>query len=537
MKGINTKTFANKKSNSCTKKLNIPSNDIDYKLVFIIFVGILVRVLEFGNMPYGFNQDEAFAGYEAFSLLKYGVDSHGYPNPCYFVSWGSGMNVLESYLAIPFMALFGCSVITLRLPQLILACISIPVFYLLLKRVFGRTTALWGTAILAVCPWHIMLSRWGLESNLAPSLLLIGLYFLLLGTDNSKFFVLSAVFYGIALYSYAITWVIVPLTIFLCGYYLLIIDRKIQIKYVLIACFVLLLFAAPLILFLLVNKNIIPEIVTPFLSVPKMLEMRAAEISLKNLISPNAYYNFFNIFINQTDNLIWNSTDQFGMFYKISLPFIFIGIAVLVTKAIKSIKDKCFSYDMFVLLAAISSFLGCVAISNLNINKSNSFHFYTLIFLCVGINQTVKLFSNPNLVKKAIVCAYTVMFVFFCSFYFGNYQNTIASDFRYGVGEAIEYAKEQQFELVYVDSSVYHSQVLFFDQTPNDVYRSTVKYNNYPSAYLNAKEFSNYVFTSNYSVLDKTGAYIIRSDMANTFESNGYNVKYFDNYAVAVYNG
>ena len=177
-----------------SKVLCLSSKKTDYKLAFILLIGILVRIWEFGNMPFGFNQDEAFAGYEAFSLLNYGVDSHGYPNPCYFVSWGSGMNVLESYLAIPFMAIFGCSVTTLRLPQLLLACVSMPVFYLLLKRIFDRTTALWGVALLAICPWHIMLSRWGLESNLAPTLLLIGFYFFVRGLENNKFFVWQLLF-------------------------------------------------------------------------------------------------------------------------------------------------------------------------------------------------------------------------------------------------------------------------------------------------------------------------------------------------------
>lgn len=71
--------------------------------LLIILIGILIRIADFGNTPCGFNQDEAFAGYEAFSLLNYGIDSAGYHNPCYFVSWGSGMNVLESYIAIPFL--------------------------------------------------------------------------------------------------------------------------------------------------------------------------------------------------------------------------------------------------------------------------------------------------------------------------------------------------------------------------------------------------------------------------------------------------
>ncbi|MBR5280514.1 MAG: hypothetical protein IKU26_06080, partial [Clostridia bacterium] len=68
--------------------------------LLILLLGIFLRVYQFGTLPIGLNQDEAFAGYEAFSLAHYGVDSAGYHNPVYFVSWGSGMNVLESYLAI-----------------------------------------------------------------------------------------------------------------------------------------------------------------------------------------------------------------------------------------------------------------------------------------------------------------------------------------------------------------------------------------------------------------------------------------------------
>lgn len=82
-------------------------NKQDKKLVFavmLIIIGAFVRIFEFCAIPSGLNQDEAF------SILNYGIDSAGYHNPCYFVSWGSGMNVLESYLAIPFIKILGCSV-------------------------------------------------------------------------------------------------------------------------------------------------------------------------------------------------------------------------------------------------------------------------------------------------------------------------------------------------------------------------------------------------------------------------------------------
>ena len=91
----------------------------------ILAIGIFARVFRFGLVPGGINQDEAFAGYEAWALLNYGIDTAGYHNPVYLTAWGSGMNALESYLMMPFIALFGLKVWVIRLPQLIVSCMSL----------------------------------------------------------------------------------------------------------------------------------------------------------------------------------------------------------------------------------------------------------------------------------------------------------------------------------------------------------------------------------------------------------------------------
>ena len=98
-----------------------------YTLIFfaVLAVGIFVRVWRFGAVPGGLNQDEAFAGYEAWSLLNCGTDSAGYRFPVYLTAWGSGMNALNSYLMIPFIAMFGLEVWVIRLPQLIVACLTL----------------------------------------------------------------------------------------------------------------------------------------------------------------------------------------------------------------------------------------------------------------------------------------------------------------------------------------------------------------------------------------------------------------------------
>ncbi len=388
----------------------------------LLFVGILIRAYKLGNLPMGMNQDEPFAGYEAFSMLHYGVDSAGYRNPCYFVSWGSGMNVLESYLAIPFMKLFGTSVITLRLPQLILSCISLPIFYLLLKKIFSEKTALLGLGLLVISPWHVMLSRWGLESNLAPSFLLFGLYFFVLGIKKNQYWLISSIMYGLTLYAYSITWLVVPITLLFCVMYIFPTKQKIQLKYALISCSVLFVLALPLILFVLVNKGYIPEITTGFISIPKLLAMRNYEISHHNLVSWESYRNLLNILWHQNDGLIWNTTSEFGMYYKFSLPFILLGGVKVFSIALKNTWKKVFCYESILCIGLVSSIFTCLLISNLNVNKANSLHFFILILLTLGIEEIFIICRKYLLINKAIIAAYGLSLVYFISFYFSSYN-------------------------------------------------------------------------------------------------------------------
>lgn len=498
----------------------------------VILCGIFIRLYEFGTLPAGLNQDEAYAGYEAYSLLNYGTDSFGYHNPCYFTAWGSGMNVLESYLAIPFIKLFGLSVFSFRLPQLICACISLPVFYLLLKELFDKKHATAGLLVLAICPWHIMLSRWGLESNLAPAFLLFGFYFFVKGIKNNKYFIFSAIMYGTALYSYAITWTVVPVTVFLCGVYLLLSKQKISWKYVLISAGILFILALPLILFVLVNNGYMEEVRTSFFSVPKMLVMRDSEISPKNLIDPECWNSFWNVFYKQNDGLPWNSTGDFGMFYFISIPFMVIGIGKSFGVAWKKIKEKSFSYEIVFLLCAFASVICCLMLKNPNINRINCLHFCTLIFITVGIVEATSWFKSGQYFKHAIAVGYMLSFLSFCGTYFGSYNETIGYYFNNGAGECIQYVKSLGCESCSVDSSIFYSQVLFYDQTPVNEFRENVEFTNYPAAYLSVSSFGKYDFGIDYYNIGEYDAYIVRNEDAEWFTENGYVIKTFGNYTV-----
>jgi 4-amino-4-deoxy-L-arabinose transferase-like glycosyltransferase len=142
----------------------------------IIVVGALLRLIALGKVPGGLNSDEASSGVEALSILRTGMDLWGNHFPVWFPAWGSGMNALYTYIAVPVVWAFGLDSVTLRAVGAVLGVLTLPVAYYATRLYFGRPAALIVMGLLAVLPWHVMSSRWALDSNLAPLFFTLGLY-------------------------------------------------------------------------------------------------------------------------------------------------------------------------------------------------------------------------------------------------------------------------------------------------------------------------------------------------------------------------
>ena len=129
--------------------------------LLILALGLFARLWRYPAVPTGLNQDEAFAAYDAWALLHFGTDSSMHSWPVYLTAWGSGMNALESYLMLPFLALFGTHKAIFRLPQLLVSVASVFAARGVGRRIAGERCGLCFAALIALCPWHILLSRWG----------------------------------------------------------------------------------------------------------------------------------------------------------------------------------------------------------------------------------------------------------------------------------------------------------------------------------------------------------------------------------------
>ena len=172
----------------------IKNNKTKIILYVLLIIGFFCRLFLIDKQPNALNLDEASAGYDAWSILNYGIDRNGKFIPAFLIAWGSGQNALYSYMMIPFIKLMGLNVLSVRLPMAITGCISLIVFYKLLKELKDEKTAVIGLAFFVICPWHIMKSRWGLESNIFPDMVLWAVYFIVLSIKRQKisFFYLAA---------------------------------------------------------------------------------------------------------------------------------------------------------------------------------------------------------------------------------------------------------------------------------------------------------------------------------------------------------
>lgn len=156
-------------------------------IILILLLAVCLRFIALGDYPAGTYTDEAYGAFIAKGLMEHGLDDRGYRFPVYFIAWGSGMNALYSYLGMLFFKIFGISLTIYRIPQALFGVLGILAMYVICLQLFSKKFALLASFALTITPWHIMMCRFGLESNLAPNMFLIALMFLVLGLKKNIF--------------------------------------------------------------------------------------------------------------------------------------------------------------------------------------------------------------------------------------------------------------------------------------------------------------------------------------------------------------
>lgn len=502
----------------------------------IMILAFISRVVLINMFPGGIHADEAFSGYEAWSLLHYGTDSAGYANPVYLTVWGGGMSILNSLLMIPGIALFGLNAVTVKIPVILMGVVSVYVFYLLLKETANEKMALWGSFLLAVSPWHIMISRYGMDANLCPAFVLIAMYLTVLGIEDNRRLKWAAVAWGISLYSYVVLWIFEPIFLLLLFLYCLKYKKINDYKQVVITVIVLAVIAVPLILFICVNMGIIPEIRTGILSIPKLEGFRSGELGIGGYVLN--IKRIVRCFVLQSDGYIWNSIPGFGIYYIFSTPVSVFGLIIVVKKAVSNFKNKIFGYEMVLLIWLVSAvIMAFTQTTGTNLTRINPINPAMFILVVVGIQWIVSKIKFQQ-AEAVAVGLYMVSFICFMAYYFTGYGAVTAQLQLAGAQDALAYADELHEtglygDNIYISGPLRHSQVLFYTQFPTDEYIATVEQSISENGTYNVKGFG-YFWWGDLTEYGNQNIYLIPLEQVDVYAGSGYKVQIFDRYAVAV---
>ena len=410
---LKKQTHRNKETKLSNNKLKTFFQKNWYYIAFaiLLIIAIFTRTYKINSLLNGLHVDEAGMAYDAYCIANYGVDRYLNSFPIYMINFGGGQSALYTYLATIIVKFFDLSFLSIRLRGIILSLTAIITGFVLIKKTHGIKSGLFFMFLMIICPWHVMQSRFGLDCNLLSSMLM----FSITGLVVSKkwwHYIITGILFGLSLYTYVLSYIIIPVLLLLSIIYMLYI-KKIKFKNVVILGIPIAILAVPLILMLLINMGYLEQI-NCIITIPKLFSFRAEELTFNNI-----GYNlslFKNIIT--YGGFIYNSIPQFGTIYLFAIPLVICGIILGIIDTFKSIKNKKFNITAIMLFLFIANIL-VMALTSVNVNKLNSIYISLLYFIFIFVK---KIYNNFKVGFFIILIMYIVMATSFFYYYYNKYN-------------------------------------------------------------------------------------------------------------------
>ena len=219
----------------------------------------------------------------------------------------------------------------------------------------------------------------------------------------------------------------------------------------------LFIIAIPLLLLIAVNRGIIDEIRTSFLSIPKLPVFRQSEIGFRNIVTnlaPNKNNIFYRILIydfNPSNVII-----KFGTLYYFTLPVIFWGFVLCTKRCIDQIKNKIFSLDLLMVWLFFSAFTVSLTLDGINVNRACEIYIPLIYFLCTGFLAIYRLRKSAAIAACLIFAAFSASFL---HYYFTEYPKEMpeigilnsVDDLRDALNYAASIDSEKQVTIIHGD--------------------------------------------------------------------------------------
>ena len=407
-------------------------------IIVLMIISVLLKCYRFGAIPFGTHLDETGSAYDAWCIANFGADRYGIRYPVYFINFGGGQSALLTYMIALNIKIAGFSIMAIRLPMLFSSVLLLLFGTLIIHSIWDDISSvkceyaeICYIVLYMTSPYVFMSARWSLDCNLFLGFSTVFLYFVILAYKKNKTWAYFAagIIGGITLYTYALSYVIIP--VFLILILLMAIkNHRIILRNFLVMLIPLLLISFPLILEQYINivgKESI--LLLGHFTVTKLPNYRGSEFTLTNI--PQNFVLLLKAILFH-DDYDYNALPEFLTFYKISIALFAIGLVVFITKIISDIRKKTnreyfVIFIWFVCNVIVYCMLGKNGDSghNPNTNKVNGIFYAVMFIIVIGTAAVTHVFKKKIWVKAssiAIASYFLICFGMFANYYFNEYQ-------------------------------------------------------------------------------------------------------------------
>jgi len=441
--------------------------DLSY-LVIIVILGFVLRFAFLTYSPPSLNWDEISHGYNAYSILKTGMDQWGQRLPIFnFRAYGDYPTTLNLYLTIPFIIIFGLTDFAIRFPHALFGTLTIISVYFLAWGVTKRKeVSLFSAFLAATGPWYLFPSRFVIQSNLAVFFLITSAALFVNRKINKVFLPMSILSLFLTLFSYHTTRIVSPLILFgalfiyrtdFANFF-----KKKRLLAVILAATIVIFFA----LSTVILRNPESTARSGVLSILDQgaiskIEAERAAARLPGIISRLVYNRpvyFVEVFAKnyirylspqflflQGGTQFQFSIPNFGLIYLVNLPLFYLGSAILLFKLLKRGGDKESrnNYKFILLWLIVAPIPASIT------NESFAVIRATTMLPIPEILIAVAAYTILDRVKKNYIPILLVFYfsMFYLSFegyllnYFTQYRTNYSWSWQYGYKEVVAYAK------------------------------------------------------------------------------------------------
>lgn len=470
-------------------------------LVVILALSAFLRIYRLDSAPASLNWDEVDAGYNAYTIANWGIDEWGHKFPLVFQSFYDDKHPVHIYITSAFVKIFGLGDFTTRLPSAVFGVLGVLVIFILAKYLFKKDLPAYFAALfLAISPYHLQFSRGLWEVNFAFFFFVLGLMFFYMGKEkNAWYFPLSFFGFGLSMYSYHSSKIVVPpMIVILCILYFkdLVKNKKaLLVSFLVLILFILGFIMNPRLLgFARAEQNQFPKDKIEVTSLYQKTRNKYLGIAQ---IATGTYTKYFSIdyLFKNGDQYPRNSVKVFGELYKIDALLIIAGLIFMIIKPRKEWLVLLFWVALAPIPGALSGFTPNAARGLFMMGSLQ-------LIAAYGLYSLVNLFKNRVIQAAIIFLIFIPLFWEFSSYlkyYYSEYVKKDAIEWQYGMKQIAIYIKNNpNYDRIYMTKERQQPYIFILNylKYPVKSYLNTVQYDESQSKSYNvARSFGKFQFS------------------------------------------